>query len=205
MEELLMTTTTNGRERKSLAEQIDRLDGILDGLAQGLEQAVVAAVQAAVGVAVREVVQAVLQEVLANPEFFKARTAAAGTPEALPAPTSTSKSGLKERLARLCGRLKAGVQAGIQAIGVVCAKLLGGARRAAVATRDRLGVVVRFRVPLLLALAAGTLAGTAAYFAGPWVAAGMAWLAGFVTTVTVQAGLSLRRRLAVSSHRLAGA
>jgi hypothetical protein len=49
-----MSTTTNGRERKSLAEQIDRLDGILDGLAQGLEQAVVAAVQAAVGLAVRE-------------------------------------------------------------------------------------------------------------------------------------------------------
>jgi hypothetical protein len=58
MEELLMTTTTNGRDRKSLAEQIDRLDGILDGLAPGLEQAVVAAVQAAVGLAVREAVQA---------------------------------------------------------------------------------------------------------------------------------------------------
>jgi hypothetical protein len=34
-----MTTTstmTNGRTRKSLAEQIDRLDAILDGLAESL-------------------------------------------------------------------------------------------------------------------------------------------------------------------------
>jgi hypothetical protein len=51
----------------------------------------------------------------------------------------------------------------------------------------------------------GTAAGTAAYFAGPWVAAGMAWLAGFVTAVTVQVGLALRRLLAVSCDRLASA
>ena len=79
-----MTTTTNGRERKSLAEQIDRLDGILDGLAQGLEQAVVAAVQAAVGLAVREAVQAVLQEVLANPAL-RAQLPKAASPEPGPA------------------------------------------------------------------------------------------------------------------------
>jgi hypothetical protein len=60
-------------------------------------------------------------------------------------------------------------------------------------------------VPLLLALAMGTVAGTAAYFAGPWVAAGMAWLGGFVTAVTVQMGLALRRLRAVSCHRLAAA
>jgi hypothetical protein len=198
-----MTTTTNGRERKSLAEQIDRLDGILDGLAQGLEQAVVAAVQAAVGLAVREAVQVVVRELLANPDFLKARAAAGGTPEATPAPAEAPKAGFKERLSRLCGRVKAGVRGAVQAVGVACGKVLGGARRVAFATHDRLGIVVRFRVPLLLALAAGTIAGTAAYFAGPWAAAGLAWLAGFITTLTVQAGLALRRLLAVSYHRLA--
>jgi hypothetical protein len=63
------TTNTNGRVRKSLAEQIDRLDGILDGLADGLNEAVVIAVKQAVVVAVREAVQAVLAEVLANPQL----------------------------------------------------------------------------------------------------------------------------------------
>lgn len=189
-----MTTTTNGRERKSLAEQIDRLDGILDGLAQGLEQAVVAAVQTAVGLAVREAVQAVLQEVLANPAFLKARAAAA-TPEVTPARTESPKAGFKQRLVRLCGRLKAGVQAVVQAIGVACGMVLGGARRAVVATGDRLGVLVRFRVPLLLAAGMGTAVGVGAYFAGPWAAAGAGWLAGFATSLALQAWAALRRTL----------
>src|SRR6516165_1345579 len=62
-----MTTTTNpnGRVRKSLAEQIDRLDLILDGLADGLNEAVVTAVQRAVAVAV----EAALRELLASAEL----------------------------------------------------------------------------------------------------------------------------------------
>ena len=49
------TTNPNGRTRKSLAEQIDRLDALLDGLAEGINDTVVAAVQAAVRTAVVEV------------------------------------------------------------------------------------------------------------------------------------------------------
>ena len=45
----MTTTTTNGRVRKSLAEQIDRLDQILDGLANGLNEAVAMVVREAVG------------------------------------------------------------------------------------------------------------------------------------------------------------
>jgi hypothetical protein len=62
-----MTTNTDGRTRKSLAEQIDRLDAILDGLSDALNESVAAAVSEAVGVAVKEAVQAVLAEVLTNP------------------------------------------------------------------------------------------------------------------------------------------
>jgi hypothetical protein len=65
-----MTTTMtnpNGRTRKSLAEQIDRLDAILDGLSEALQGAVAAAVQEAAGRAVQEAVQAVLAEALTNP------------------------------------------------------------------------------------------------------------------------------------------
>jgi hypothetical protein len=190
-----MTTTTNGRERKSLAEQIDRLDGILDGLSQGLEQAVVAAVQTAVGLAVREAVQAVVREVLTNPEFFKARAAVAATPEATPAPARAPKPGVKERLAWLCGRVKAGVQAAIQVVGGACGAVLGGARCAVVATRNRLRTVARFRVPLLLAVGVGTTVGIGAYFAGPCVAAAVGWLAGFATSLALQAWAALRRTL----------
>jgi hypothetical protein len=54
----MTTTTTNadGRTRKSLAEQIDRLDAILDGLGDALSESVAAAVSEAVGRAVKEAV-----------------------------------------------------------------------------------------------------------------------------------------------------
>src|SRR5262245_12275109 len=77
-----MTTATvpNGTARKSLAEQIDRLDNILDGLAEALNESVAAAVQQAVGEAVTAAVQAAVVEVLTNPELHK-RLHPAGTPK----------------------------------------------------------------------------------------------------------------------------
>lgn len=63
------TTTTrnnnNGQPRKTLASQLDRLDGILDGL----DAALSGAVQDAVEQAVKQAVQAVLTEVLINREL----------------------------------------------------------------------------------------------------------------------------------------
>ncbi len=61
----MTTMMANGRARKSLADQIDRLDGILDGLADALNQAVAEAVKEAVAVAVR----AAVAETLANAEL----------------------------------------------------------------------------------------------------------------------------------------
>jgi hypothetical protein len=57
-----LRTSSNGQPRKTLASQLDRLDGILDGL----DAALAGAVQEAVGQAVKEAVQAVLTEVLTN-------------------------------------------------------------------------------------------------------------------------------------------
>ena len=58
-------TNLDGQSRKTLASQLDRLDGILDGL----DSALAGAVQEAVCVAVKEAVQAVLAEVLTNREL----------------------------------------------------------------------------------------------------------------------------------------
>jgi hypothetical protein len=55
----------DGQQRKTLASQLDRLDGILDGL----DRALTGAVQEAVSMAVKEAVQAVLTEVLTNREL----------------------------------------------------------------------------------------------------------------------------------------
>ena len=79
-----MTLQTNNeadkKVRKSLSEQIDRLDSLLDGLADNLNAAVADAVRDAVGGAVREAVQATLLELLAHPEIkslLQAATASA--------------------------------------------------------------------------------------------------------------------------------
>src|SRR3954447_24035713 len=79
----------NGRARKTLADQIDRLDRVLDGLAEDLNEAVAAEVQRAVGRAVREAVQAAFKEVLTNPELA-ARLRPAPPPTVLAAPVSGS-------------------------------------------------------------------------------------------------------------------
>jgi hypothetical protein len=55
-------TNIDGQQRKTLASQLDRLDGILDGL----DRALTGAVQEAVSMAVKDAVQAVLSEVLTN-------------------------------------------------------------------------------------------------------------------------------------------
>ena len=78
-------TSTNGQARKSLAEQIDRLDGMLDGLAEGLNEAVADAVRQAVGVAVQEAVRVLLSETLTNPAVL-AKLHAAAPPAPTPAP-----------------------------------------------------------------------------------------------------------------------
>jgi len=96
-------TNADGRARKSLADQIDRLDAILDGLSEALEGAVTATVTQAVGVAVKEAVQGVLAEVLTNPALQDKLRGMAGPPPpaADPQPAATPGSRLKERLAGL--------------------------------------------------------------------------------------------------------
>src|SRR5262245_42462070 len=112
--EVPMTTTTmnapNGRTaRKSLAEQIDRLDQILDGLADALQEAVTQAVQAAVEVAVREAVRAVLSEVLTSPEVLDRFRPPAAPPAPVPAETPAPQT--VGRVSRLRGWLSARVRA----------------------------------------------------------------------------------------------
>src|SRR3954454_2405529 len=89
-------TNVNGRARKSLADQIDRLDRVLDGLAEGLNEAVAAEVQRAVGLAVREAVQAAIREVLTGPDLADRRR-----PPPIPAAAPPAPGG---RLRSLCGR-----------------------------------------------------------------------------------------------------
>src|SRR5262245_47643809 len=125
----MTTTTTNGSVRKTLASQLDRLDGILDALSDGLNQAVATAVEGAVeravrqavGQAVKEAVQAVLTEVLTNADLL---AAVRGVLPTTPADTTTEPP---ERPKGLFRRAWDGIKAGLAAAGTACAAVAGQA------------------------------------------------------------------------------
>jgi hypothetical protein len=190
--------TTNGRTRKSLAEQIDRLDGILDGLADGLNAAVVTAVKEAVSLAVREAVQAVLTEVATNPDLLARLgvqpaaqpTADEDEPEE-PARDSGRRPRLAERLGRVAGWVKGRVRATWQA-GVTLARQARQVLSLAWAFVTE--PLRRFKGQVMLTLAVAAGIALTAYLAGPWLAAG----AGFLGSVAVVAADWLRE----AAHRL---
>ena len=97
------TLETNGQTRKTLASQLDRLDGILDGLSEGLTDAVASAVREAVGLVVQEAVQAVLTELLTNPAL-REQLQKAASPDP-PPPAERAPEGGRGRLAALCSRV----------------------------------------------------------------------------------------------------
>jgi hypothetical protein len=195
----MSTTTVNGRERKSLAEQLDRLDRILDGLAEGLNEAVAMAVKEAIGLAVKEAVQAVLAEVLINP-VVREHLGGVVSPS-VPLADATPQSGLRQRLGQAGGWISRCLGAVCQAVAALpcracqaCAALMLRVRRTCVALGARVLLLRHLEVPLLTALGLGGAAGAAAYLAGPWLAAGVSALGGLSTPWAVRAGRWLRRR-----------
>jgi hypothetical protein len=188
-----MTTKVNmnGQARKSLAEQIDRLDEMLDGLADGLNDAIAAAVKDAVGMAVQQAVQVVMREMLSSPELL-ARLGAA-VPAAAPAQEKTpkAKASWKRRwlgvYKTLAGRLNAGR--------IWCGRRLQGVRSQASGLLQQARILVRFRNQFLVAASIGLTVGVMAYMAGPWLSAAAGGLGGFAASLAVQLGLSVRRLL----------
>ena len=177
------TATFNGKShRKTLADQLDRLDNIIDALATGLNETVAEVVKQAVTVAVQQAVEGLVQAVLTNPELLRGLMAKAMPTE--PKPEVPSEPAKPSRLARACSWVRG-----------CCATLRQKLGKGLTSVRKRFWIARRFKVQLLTALGVGAIAGTGAYFAGPWLAAGVSAAAGFATTLAVQAGLWFRRVL----------
>jgi hypothetical protein len=180
-------TVTNGQARKSLAEQIDRLDAVLDGLGKGLNEAVADAVKEAVGAAVQTAVQAVLREVLGNAEI-QARLRAPAPAAPPPAP--------KARWKEYVAGLGASVVVWYAAARAECRKRLGQVQCWVAGAVERMRGLGRFKYHLLVALGVGAAATATVSWTAPVVAAAAGWLAGCATTVGVQAALTYRRLVA---------
>ena len=208
------TSSANGRtQRKSLAEQIDRLDAILDGLAEGINDTVVTAVQEAVQLAVRAAVVEVLtneelrrrlQPVAAGPTptcgwvgrlLGKARAFVGGLLRLLAAGCASAAAALRKAWVRGAEVLGARSGTARMRAAAACGQVASAARRLWARALALKCLAARFRRPVLVALGVGSAAGVLAYFSGPWAAAAAGWLSGFVTTLAVQAGVALRQVL----------
>src|SRR5688500_12767993 len=93
------TATTNGKHRKQLSDQLDRLDGIIDALAEGLNAAVADAAREGTRLAV----QGAIVEILTNPDLRAAIRQATGdgVGSGSPAPAPTPPSATPRTPARL--------------------------------------------------------------------------------------------------------
>jgi hypothetical protein len=171
-ETLMQTMLTNSKVRKSLSEQIDRLDKILDGLAQALNGAVADAVTQAVSLAVKEAVQTVLTEVLSNPELRAQLQGSAVAPiaaDAYPAIGSTGTS-LVDRVAQNAARLANRCTARLHALAQLGRRAVQQIGRVGTNLLARVRGIRHFVRPLAAALLLGVATGVAAYCVGPWLA-----------------------------------
>jgi hypothetical protein len=202
-----MTTNLNHARmpRKSLGEQIDRLDGILDGLAEALNGAVADAVRDAVrdavGLAVRQAVESTVRELLGQPELLRAALALHQPPEAPAAPEEPAQRpslkgalpGCLKRLLGKAGERAAGARARLRGAWswclakakAACGCVRGRCRRLCEATAGAFGLMCRLarllwgsRRGCLLAVAAGLIAGAGGYHAGPLLAGMLSGLSG---------------------------
>ena len=189
----MATATTPAKPRKQLADQLDRLDGIIDLLAEGLPQAVADATRAGTC--------ETLVELLADPEVI-ARLRAALTPgvqEAPAVPTSAAtrpgsfarlKSAVVNAVARAVRLAKAGFATAARRVKAVAV---------AASFRIRAAVLRNFRVEVPVvrtaaaALAAGVLAATVGYAAPPEVAAALCGFGAAAVTAVVLLGVRVRR------------
>jgi hypothetical protein len=208
----MTTTTTNGQQRKTLASQLDRLDGILDTLSLGLNEAVVSAVQEAVTVAVKQAISAMMTEVLTNADLLKqlhGLVAPAHSPTPVP---PAEKPGL---LARLAALGKAALAKGRNALG----KMAGAMKRLrqALVARTRsackktvsfvrafwlrtifVGMLAKkYHKPLLIAGGTGLVVGLGCYYAGPAIASTVSGLYAFAGSLMGRAWQKLRQAMAL--------
>jgi hypothetical protein len=212
MTTMINPSSTNGRRRPSLGEQINRLDNMLDGLSDGLNEAVADAVKVGVGTAVKEAVQAVLTEVLTNPEMRArlfpspipiAKLAADADTPLTANPTVQRPRGWWQRVRACLSVMRAACAGVVQAAGNAISHAWQSTCNHVTAARASCGVLWPFKFQILFALLIGLSVGMGVCHAEPWIAAVTSGIGGFVTTLTVQAGLWLRKMMANDSREIA--
>jgi hypothetical protein len=187
----MSATTLNGKPRKQLADELDRMtaqldraDAILDALSEGLNGAVADATRDGTRTAVKEAVI----ELLTDPDL---RTALhkASAPPAAARPSAWAR--LRERARQLAGTARA---AGLAA-GATLAARAPAVRRGLAAAGAYAKLAWRVKKVVLVGLGVGAGVAAVSYLGGHHLAAALSGVGAAVTTVAVRAGLWVRRTL----------
>jgi hypothetical protein len=203
-------TGINSKARKTLSQQIDRLDSLLDGLAENLQEAVADTVKAAVGAAAREAVGAVLAELFSSPELLALLRGISPAPAVPPASEQAGPSGpsLWQHLGNLCqgvrhclGGLRAACGWGLRRAWGWAAGLGRQVAQGLAWFWQQCRSLGQWKYQLLGALGIGSAVGVGAWLVGPWLSAPLSGVGGFVASLWVQGWLWLRKTLDFSPQR----
>ena len=191
------TTTTNGKPRKQLSDQLDRLDTIIDALAEGLNGAVADAAREGTRLAVKDAII----EIATNPELraLLAPAQPVTLPAVPPAPTVPVEVA-PEPQPGLWARLKAKLSAARDAVNGATKKATDAVTAQAKAARDAVAAVAKatgealsWRRVFWIAAGVGLTVGVMCLVMPHTAAAVVGAVASAATTVAVQTGSWLKR------------
>lgn len=190
-----VTTTTNGKPRKQLADQLDRLDGIIDALAEGLNGAVADAAREGTRLAVKDAIV----EIMTNPDLRALLAPSVAPPPPTPADPPAAAPPTPPKPV-LWARIKARISAARTAVaGTVARAKEAVVRRfviagdAVVALGRATGETLPLRRVVLVGLGVGLLVGTACLVLPQTTAAVVGGIGAAGTAVSVQVGNWLTR------------
>jgi hypothetical protein len=166
---------THSQPRRTLAQQLDRLDTILDGLSEGLNEAVAESV----GSAVRQAVETALAGIMKNPEILAKLQPAMPAPATDPAATKPTErpswlrrawNAVRDTVATVAGRVGGAVSGCAATVWSLPGRAVGVAKIAALLAWENQAAVA-------IAMGAGAAVGIGCYLAGPMIAAAVGGLA----------------------------
>jgi hypothetical protein len=184
------TTATNGKPRKQLSDQLDRLDSILDAIAEGLPGAVTDACREGA----RQAVKDAIIEVLTNPEL---RALVAPRPEPVPAevpiPPAPPKPSLWNRLKAKLSEARAVLTGAATRAKEAVASNYRAAGDTVVAVGKATGEALPWKRVLWVGAGVGLAVGVACLVAPHAMAAAVSAVSATATAVAVQTGSWLKR------------
>jgi hypothetical protein len=193
----MSATLTNGKPRKQLSDQLDRLDEqlqrhdqILDALAEGLNGAVAEATKEGTRLAVKDAVIELLTDPVLRAALHQATTSRSE-------PKVTVWSKLKAKVRQAATRAVEATRPVRQAV----AARVAAAHRAAVAATGPARLAWRLRKVLLVGLGVGVVAAAVAYAGGQSVGAALSGIGAALTTIVIQVAVWIRttvRRFALT-------